>query len=502
MAYHLSIRFLLFTLVLLSAKWAVAQLQLANTVHDFGTLTRADVRYADFAIHNVGSKPEVLFRVEVPKGVEVKMSAKTIAPGTTETIRLHYNPQMAGPFRLEAKVFASAWMEPRSLRLSGESTFAETGVPCPDFGSDPAGLTRLFHVSLRDANMRPVAGAEVRLYRDGRLATATRSDANGELSTELPPARYLLSARLGTAEADTVIYASALRDHVLLVLPEALPQPSPPALEEPLASADFPDDSGVRKEKESKPAPPATPKPAPTSEPNAEPEPEIVLDLPSRQKPKSEKRPPANPANPAPAGRPAGPIPGDNPLMPLAEYKQSNVVFLVDVSTSMKHQGRLDLLKIAMTDLLQVLRDVDRFTLISYASDTELLLGASQNLNREEVAAAIAALEARGSTEGAKAIDFAGKEALKHFLPEGHNTLYLATDGAFNAGAVLATKLVRKYRKRGVETSVLCIRCGKYTTEEMSALAEEGAGRFVPISSPADAGEALIEVLKQGAVHR
>ena len=439
-----------------------AQLVLETSLRDLGTLTRADERFADYQIRNTGITDEIIFRVEAGRNTVVKMSSKTIAAGATETIRLQYNPEKAGPFNIEARIFASAWQSPRTAVLRGEALFADTGIPCPDFSDVPGGALRAFHISLRDPDMKPAAGALVRIFREGREVAQTRTDERGEASESLMPGRYLIVAEIDGVSLDTALYASVVNDHVLLLLDRALPKkvrpPELPAAEE-TALANEPEPV------ESRPARPARPDP-----------PAKVTDV--------------SEATPA----------GDNELMPLSKFKQSNVVFLVDVSTSMKHQSRMDLLKIAMTDLLDVLRDVDRFTLISYASETNTLIDATEVLDRAQCADAIAALHPRGSTEGAKAIDKAGKAARKHFLPEGNNQIILATDGAFNEGARKAEKLVKKYRRSDIATSVLCIRCGQFTTKEMTGLAEAGEGTFIPIESADDAGDRLISEIKRSAL--
>lgn len=454
MARHFTI--LAFIVASLCTGMAHGQLILEKTHHDFGVLARADDRFADFTITNQGSKTEILFRVEVAKNVDVKMTSKSLGPGKSETIRLHYNPSEAGLFDLEAKVFASAWNQPKVLRLTGEATFAEADVPCPDFNTAPSGLVRNYHVSVRDAEMKPVAGASVTVYQNGRPVDELLTDMYGEVSHSLKPGRYFMVASWKGVGVDTAVYTSSTQDHLLLLLPIGL---------------------GIQKDEMAE---------------NIEPLSVAALE--------SEQLQMEVPQEKTAVKTTAQNLKGDSERMPLSMYKQNNVVFLVDVSTSMKHNGKLDLLKIAMTDLIAVLRDADRFTLISYASDTRVLFEASQNLDRQACAAAIADLQAGGSTEGAKGIDKAGRTALSHFLNDGNNQIVLATDGAFNQGASQAQKLVNKYQRRGVNTSVLCIRCGSFTTKEMKGLATMGNGRFVPLESPSEAGERLIDEIKRSAL--
>ncbi len=423
----------------------LAQLSLKSNSHQFGVMYQSSPRYADIEVRNEGNDEALLFRVEVPRYVEVKFSSKSIAPSSSEYIRFHINPREAGPFDIEAKVYASPWSEPRLIRLQGESTFASSYVPCPDFSSVPGSSRGVFTLSLRDARGEPIPNAVVRSFSGGRSQATARSSDQGELSFELPSGPQLLSIALGDRELDTLVYLPSYDSYLAWELPfavQGLSAKIEPASIEREKLEDVPDKSMA-------------------SDTDSEP---------------------------------------DSKRMPRSKFKQNNVVFLVDVSTSMRQQNRLELLKISMIDLLEALRDDDRFALISYASDTQVLIEAREGLNRDEAAELISSLEAKGATEGAKAIRSAGRLARKQYLPEGNNQVILATDGAFNEGAAQAKRLVNKYRRSGVLTSVLCIRCGAFTSKEMGELVEVGGGRMVPIDSAGDAGEKLIEEIKRSAL--
>lgn len=444
-----TIKYCLAALAVIGVRPAQAQLVLGNTVKDFGELGAFDERFADFEITNNGPRDQIIFRVEAGKHTEVRMSAKTVAPGKTETVRLQYNPPREGPFKIEAEIFTSAWESPRVLTLSGTALFADAGMPCPDFSDVPSIARRPFTLALRDEENQPLGGVKVVFFREGRRDAALTTDSRGELHTEILPGRWFIAAHGDGINADTALYTSAANDRLLWTIegitpdrryPEGSEEKGRTAEIEPLVprTDSFPADGGAAR--------------------------------------------------------------GDSEVMPLSKFKQSNVVFLVDVSTSMKQRGRMDLLKVAMTDLLGVLRDVDRFSLVTYASDTQTLIEASEALDRKACAGAIAALQPGGSTEGAKAVDKAGRTARRHFLPEGNNQVILATDGAFNEGANQALRLAKKHRRRGVNLSVLCIRCGSFTEKEMRSLAEAGSGKFISVDGPDDAGERLISEVKRSAL--
>lgn len=442
-------RQILYILAVLCSSPACGQLVLGTASKDFGELGAFDERFADFEITNTGARDEIIFRVEADKHTAVRMSAKTVAPGKTETVRLQYNPPQEGPFEVKAKIFASAWQSPRSVTLTGNARFAETGTPCPEFSEVPSGALRTFTMALRDEHLKPLSGVGVHFYKNGKRGPQLTADNRGELRAELQPGRWLIVLRGKGIAADTAVYTSATLDRLLWVI-----------------KADM--------------------KPEEDTEPT--PEDDRIAEI----------RPEVPPADSRSADTRSET--GDSEIMPLSRFKQSNVVFLVDVSASMKQRGRMDLLKVAMIDLLEALRDADRFSLITYASETHTLIQASEALDRDACAAAISALQPGGSTEGAKAVDKAGKTARKHFLPEGNNQIILATDGAFNEGAKQARRLARKHHRRGVNLSVLCIRCGSFTEKEMRGLAEAGSGEFIAVDEIDDAGARLISEVKRSAL--
>ena len=160
----------------------------------------------------------------------------------------------------------------------------------------------------------------------------------------------------------------------------------------------------------------------------------------------------------------------------------------------------MDLLKIAMVELLDILRPYDKFSLITYAGGTDVIMEATQNLDKDACIEAILSLEPKGSTEGAKAINKAGQIALKHFVENGNNQIILATDGAFTRGVDQALKYVSKYDRKNVHLSVLGIKCGSFTTKQMTTLVDRGRGRYIPVDEAADAGEKLIEEVKKSSV--
>jgi len=451
--------FVPFLFLLLSAPLAKGQLQMQKTELDFGLLRRADAHWMDVEIINTGSNVEYIFRVDAPKNTDIKFSSKEIAPGDNAFIRIAYSPAKEGKFKEELLVHASAWDSPEKLELVGESTHAlSTILPCPNFGSEQSTSSSAFHVSVQSIkDNSSIVDADVVFYKNGQKITSSKTDSYGELTSELPYGRYLITVRREGSEIDTAMYVNAVNNH-LVVLLDASIEIGP--TEELVTARNTPE---------------------PVKQPFSEPvdkkpknDEEIATRLDSIDVDKVEYND-----------------------LPLKEYKPNNLVFLVDISASMKQRGKLELMKIAIIELLEVLRPMDRFTLISYASDTEVLMQTASNYDREACIEAIQKLSAGGETAGARAIKKAGNMALKNFVEDGNNQIVLATDGAFNEEIDKAVRYTRKNKRKEIGMSIVGVKCGPFTEKQMTILVEESNGKFIPIQLASHAGDVLVDEIKR-----
>lgn len=180
------------------------------------------------------------------------------------------------------------------------------------------------------------------------------------------------------------------------------------------------------------------------------------------------------------------------------EFKPNNVVFLIDISSSMAMRQRLPLLKQAMKELLAMLRDIDKIAIVTYASTTQEILAPTPANQKELIAAMIDTLQAQGLTAGEKGIELAYQIAEKGFLKEGNNEIFIATDGAFNVGGDQTSlyPYIKKQAQKNIHLSVLGIKHASMIEEDLKNLAKHGQGTFVPIAQESEAAK-LLETIKQ-----
>lgn len=172
-----------------------------------------------------------------------------------------------------------------------------------------------------------------------------------------------------------------------------------------------------------------------------------------------------------------------------------NLVFLLDVSGSMSSPDKLPLVRTAMRMLVDTLTGRDTIAIVVYAGASGVVLPPTSGAHKETIHAAIARLEAGGSTNGAAGITLAYQVAQANFVKGGINRVILATDGDFNVGVTNIddlARLIEEKRATGVFLSVLGVGTGNLKDATMEKLADKGNGNYSYLDSLTEARRVLI----------
>ncbi|WP_197043882.1 VWA domain-containing protein [Aureispira sp. CCB-QB1] len=170
--------------------------------------------------------------------------------------------------------------------------------------------------------------------------------------------------------------------------------------------------------------------------------------------------------------------------MNLNGFATNNLVFLLDISASMKDTNKLPLLKEALVQLLDLMREEDNITLITYSGKAEVVLpptSMTSEANKKRVIDIISQLSSDGSSDANKGIRLAYKTIEESIIKNGNNRVIMATDGAFNINS-----RVKKIIKRGtkekdpIRLSIFYFSKKEYThhKELLENLSEMGAGKY------------------------
>lgn len=174
----------------------------------------------------------------------------------------------------------------------------------------------------------------------------------------------------------------------------------------------------------------------------------------------------------------------------------ANLVFLVDVSGSMSSPDKLGLVQKSLRELVPQLGAEDRVTLVAYAGRAGEVLEPTPGDDHETIKAAIDALSAGGSTNGAGGIKVAYQRAREHFIEDGVNRVILATDGDFNVGVSGDDELVQLVESQagsGVFLTVMGFGSGNLNDAMMEKITNKGNGNYFYIDRLAEGRKVLVE---------
>lgn len=170
---------------------------------------------------------------------------------------------------------------------------------------------------------------------------------------------------------------------------------------------------------------------------------------------------------------------------PPFEKKPANLVFLVDVSGSMDSPQKLPLVKVLLTETLDVLEETDRVAIVTYAAGTDVRLESTEVAEQDRIEASIQGLGAGGSTAGSRGIQRAYDQVERGFIEGGHNHVVLCTDGDFNVGITdrdELVELIEEKRRSGVTLTALGFGRGNLNDAMMERVSNAGNGIYSVIT--------------------
>ncbi len=174
----------------------------------------------------------------------------------------------------------------------------------------------------------------------------------------------------------------------------------------------------------------------------------------------------------------------------------SNLVFLLDVSGSMRDENKLPLVQYAMNRLVDQLTEDDRVAIVTYAGEAGVALKSTSGEKQKKIRKAIDNLSAGGSTHGSAGIMMAYDQAMEHFVEEGTNRVILCADGDLNVGITddnELVKLITQQAKSGVFLTVLGFGTGNLKDAKMEKLADKGNGIYAYVDGRREARRVLVE---------
>ncbi|MFN3342313.1 MAG: VWA domain-containing protein [Flavobacteriales bacterium] len=457
-------RFLLLFLLVLLLSGKLFSQSLSRTHHHFGLITEKSDRYTDFVLKNTTGKKIFILRVDTDRDVSTLLSGKTLLPDSSITIRVQYNPKETGRFSKEIGIYVSNLNDPLTISISGEVRQMPqmSDLACPDFNRAPdANRIPEFELQVLVTDKitgEPIAEAGVKIIYKGLPRYLLKTDKKGTTQKKVEIGYYYF---IGSAEG----YKSEEFDAYINIRNNKVHIELEPYFQTKVD--EWPNDSLFYKDRPDPILDPGKPK----FEPLLTTEDQLL----------------------------SPPDTGKMILTPTPvkeTFKVNHLVFLVDVSGSMMADGKMDLLKASMIELCNTLRPEDRVTLIVYSSTARVVMENVPGNEKNRIIDKIQNMEGTGYTAGSEAMKKAYEVAQKNFIQGGNNMVIMATDGAFNLYTSDVMPTVKKYRKKGISTSIVAIKNAERDAKSMQTIALEGGGRYVPITNMEQAKAGLTEEVR------
>lgn len=426
---------------------------------DFGTIERSTKRYADITIRNTSEWGMYIKSVEHSPQIVYRLSKEYIQSDSTFTIRLQVNPDTTGRFKYVMRVALSNDEPPISLIVIGNVLQMPNyknviEQKCPEFEENEFTKETEFKIVSVDAVTRdPIPGSTVTIIRNGTVTESWVTGSAGSITRRSEPNfLYLIVSRNGYETTETGVFITPEIETISVPLKRVDKDPTPPDRERPLAE-----------------------------NPVRVPEEELDETL-------------------------AGQLETDSTeLAEMAElfanfdtneYKTVNVVFVLDLSSSMKLGEKMTLLKYSLNQLVKHMRPQDRIAFVTYSEGASLYMPTTNCVNKPAIYGKIADLEATGMSSTTRGIKLGYKTVRKDISPDEANMVVVITDGAFNSNSNDYQAIVRKYAPEGIIFSVVGIQCRSNDERKMEEAAAFGNGRYVAIDKLADAQIKLLKEIK------
>lgn len=449
-----------------------SQMEFSTTKHDFGDLENYDNRFVDITITNKTPKQGYVLSVRKPKEVVYIQNHALVEKDSTITLRFQVNPREKGRFSYEIEIYTSDKQDATILKLSGnlKNLTQESGnslTACPDFNSHPAGRkTNQFDmtvITIDKETREELSASSVTMIQNGRAIWADKTDKKGTIKKDATIGlSYFYAKHEGYLTAEKGAFVSNDRNRVLIEL-EKDPKYSPPVPQpEPEIVVEIPE---------------------PVIQTEPEPETSLITELEQEETTPMESTPVALTEL-------------DRENFDEEFFKPINVVFVLDISSSMNQSEKMELMKYSLNQLSNMLRVQDNVSIVTYATDTRVLLPTTKGDQKTAMQQEVDALKASGMTAGGEGIKLGFKQADKGYLPDGVNHVIVITDGAFNRNSDDYKKYVKKYQKKGINMSIVGIKNQEKDEQAMRDAAKIGGGSYIPIFKLVDAQHNLKQAIR------
>lgn len=164
----------------------------------------------------------------------------------------------------------------------------------------------------------------------------------------------------------------------------------------------------------------------------------------------------------------------------------ANLTFVIDVSGSMSHDNKLEIVKEALVELVEGLELHDRVAIVAYDNHAEVILEPTSIRDADQIIRAIERLHPGGSTNAEAGLVAGYRLAEDAYDRNAINRVILASDGVANVGetdpdGILAS--ISEAAGEGINLVTVGVGMGEYNDYLLEQLADNGDGFYAYVNS-------------------
>lgn len=558
---------LILLLNLLTTGAMAQKLKWDDTSFNFGTVRDWDSPPASFRFTNTGRSKLMFLPKHYGRDVQVVFPDRSIAPGETAEVLVHYYTPDTGPFSKNVEIWSNASDRPETITLRGNIASLRNNAltACPTFHNEmPAASSGVNTIVVIDrVTGEQIAGAKVELFKKKQSRATYQSDQRGLVRSKLESGAYTLQAdKEGYFPTVQEISFERKQGNIIVFMePVRVARAAQPVeVKTVRTGTDLDLGLGMNDQWDERPASAPQPKraetvavprtelgisandqwnepvrsetPPPKSTPPARPSEDMGLNINDQwAEQEADVKKDEEPAEQYAGGdlnaqwheapRPvvSAPLTESPPTaihvestveaqleamapkgeFSVEEFRANNIVLLLDASSSMRKNGKLDLLKGSAARMIGMMRDVDRLTVIAFNITVWTVIRSTPVTEHQTLIDRINELEAEGYTSGVKGMKEAYAQLTESWVDGGNNQLILVTDGMFNSSSFSekdAVDLAAQQAGRGIILSLVGYSEDKDAEKMMKRIARRGNGSYIQIDGANDPVSVLAEEIK------
>lgn len=420
---------------------------LHRSAANFGTVESWISTVDSFPITNTSSDSLYILQQHYPPNFEVRFPRNKIAPQQTVYITVIYKPKKPGKFKQELAFYHSNSNKAFYIQYEGEIKALDPyyEMACPSFKNNKKAFEVPLKITVVDTNtFESIQNAQVEIW-DKDAVRVLKTNSSGVVRNSNKLGKHLIYVSHPKYQTKSVrLHLNPKTQNITITLP-------------PLPKAEL---AKIEVNKEEK---------------------KFNLEYQS----KDSLNPIVNIQN----------VPLNSKY-----FNYNNLVFVLDISSSMRGKDRLPYMKKVLQQLIAEIRPEDQISILCYNDDVEVLMQYKSKNDYAELEQKIDQLVASGTTNGGNAVKTAYKIAKKGFIKGGNNQVIIFTDGGFNglgrSENALYRKAKKEYHKKDIAFSALTFGSNKFGKDVIENMVSAGGGNYLYINEENIEDNSLNEMIK------